>query len=92
MCYAADVMKEHPMQEIERILGEILEKVDDKDKQRLAQAIEDFADKHPRAWKRFSDTPFAGMLDVLVMGSEAMPGIQAHMRMMAAEEEHGARS
>lgn len=65
--------------QIEELLTAALEHAPDEHRQKLAQAIEDFAYKYPGSWKHLQASPYEGLLDAVVMGTDAMPGLQREM-------------
>ena len=54
------------------LLGTIIEEADDKLKQELAQALEDFAEKRPLAFISVQKTPYSQVLmDAMIVASDA---------------------
>ena len=64
---------------IEELLSTALSHAPEEDRQKLAQAIEDFAATYSRSWKHLQASPYAGLMDAIVEGSDAMPGLQQVM-------------
>jgi len=66
---------------IQELLETALSNAPEADRNKLAQAIEDFAEQQPRAWHFHNAGPLAGLLDALVEGTDARPGLAAQMKM-----------
>ena len=63
--------------QIEELLTTALNNAPELDRQRLAQAIENFYAEKRHTWRHMQQGPYAGLLDAMVIGCDAMPGITA---------------
>jgi acyl-CoA reductase-like NAD-dependent aldehyde dehydrogenase len=72
--------------QLAELIGDTLAKAPEADKQKLAQAIEDYADARHATWSNMQRGTTGALLEAIVEAVEAMPGIQAQRRQMEAEE------
>lgn len=59
--------------QIEELLTEALDTASGNQRNALAQAIEDFRRQQPQAWRHWQQSPYAGILDAIIMGVDARP-------------------
>jgi acyl-CoA reductase-like NAD-dependent aldehyde dehydrogenase len=73
--------------QLAELIGDTLAKAPEADKQKLADAIETYADKYPAAWRGLQRNAMGTVLDWIVEAVEARPGMQAMLRDLDSEEQ-----
>jgi hypothetical protein len=68
------------------LIGDTLAKAPEADKQKLADAIETYADKYPNAWRGLQRNAAGTLFDSIVEAVEARPGIVEQLRQLHNEE------
>jgi acyl-CoA reductase-like NAD-dependent aldehyde dehydrogenase len=73
--------------QLAELIADTLAKAPEADKQKLADAIETYADARPNNWQRMQQGTTGRLLDAIIEAVDARPGWLAQLKQMDAEEQ-----